>query len=63
MDRLLGPITPACPADINADGMIDAADLAIVLGAWGTPAADLTGNGTTDAADLSILLGAWGACR
>lgn len=51
-----------CPADLNGDGQVGAADLATLLGAWGSPAADLDGNGTTDAADLSVLLGAWGSC-
>jgi hypothetical protein len=46
--------------DLNGDGAVDAADLAILLGAWGTAAADLNGDGTTDAADLAVLLGAWG---
>jgi hypothetical protein len=52
----------ACPADIDGNGAIDAADLAILIGAWGTPQADLDGNGTTDAADLASLLGGWGPC-
>jgi hypothetical protein len=45
--------------DLNGDGRIDGADLAILLGAWGTAAADLTDDGTTSGADLAILLGAW----
>jgi hypothetical protein len=51
-----------CLGDLNADGFVNAADLATLLGAWGSPGADLDGNGTTDAADLSVLLGAWGSC-
>lgn len=52
-----------CPADITGDGTVDAADLSLLLGAWGTAGtADLDGNGTVNAADLSILLGAWGSC-
>ncbi len=45
--------------DLNGDGRVDGADLAILLGAWGTAGADLTGDGTTSGADLAILLGAW----
>ncbi len=45
--------------DLNGDGRIDGADLAILLGAWGTAGGDLTGDGTTSGADLAILLGAW----
>lgn len=49
------------PADLNCDGTVDAADLAILLGAWSTadPAADLDDSGNVDAADLAILLGSW----
>ncbi|MBX3355923.1 MAG: hypothetical protein KF724_09520 [Phycisphaeraceae bacterium] len=47
--------------DINLDGNVDGADLAIVLGNWGQPGlSDLNGDGTTDGADLAILLGLWG---
>jgi hypothetical protein len=50
----LGPV-----GDFTGDGLVDAADLGILLGAWGTAGADLDGNGTTDAADLAALLGSW----
>jgi hypothetical protein len=53
---------PECPADLNDSGTVDAADLAILLGAWNTAGADLNASGSTDAADLAILLGSWGAC-
>ncbi|MFO0827654.1 MAG: hypothetical protein U0572_05840 [Phycisphaerales bacterium] len=52
----------ACPADLDSNGTVDAADLAVLLGAWGGAAGDLDGNGSTDAADLAVLLGAWGPC-
>ncbi len=49
------------PGDLNGDGVVNAADLAILLGQWGGPgSADLNGDGTVSAADLAILLGAWG---
>ncbi|MFO0828319.1 MAG: dockerin type I domain-containing protein [Phycisphaerales bacterium] len=53
-----------CLGDLNHDGKVGAADLAIVLGAWGQNGgqADLDGNGTVNGADLSVLLGAWGDC-
>lgn len=53
-----------CPGDVNGDNVRDGADLAAVLGNWGTtaPATDLNADGTTNAADLSVLLGNWGAC-
>lgn len=57
-----------CPADINGDGVVDGADLTIVLGEWGPCPVpddcpgDLTGDGLVDGADLTIVLGEWGAC-
>jgi hypothetical protein len=55
-----------CPGDVNSDGKVDAADLAVVLGFWGPvgafPAADINGSGVIDAGDLAILLGSWGSC-
>jgi hypothetical protein len=57
-------IGQACPADINGDGTVNAADLSDVLANWGTndPATDLNDDGTVGAPDLAIMLGAWGAC-
>jgi hypothetical protein len=48
--------------DLDGNGAVDASDLALLLGAWGSadPAKDLDGDGTVNAADLAILLGAWG---
>lgn len=45
--------------DLNGDGVVDGADLGLLLGAWGTAGADLNADGTTDGADLGILLGSW----
>lgn len=56
--RWVGTSLPVV-GDLNGDGHVDASDLGILLGGWGTAAADLTGDGTTDAADLGVLLGAW----
>lgn len=53
-----------CPGDLDGSGAVDAADLAVLLGAWGSSgAADLDGSGSVDAADLALLLGGWGACK
>ena len=56
----------ACvPGDLNGDGIVNAADMAILLGAWGpNPGhpADLNQDGTVNAADLSELLANWGPC-
>lgn len=54
--------------DINGDGMVDATDLGLLLGAWGECAsdgmdlcaADLDGDGAVTGADLGVLLSAWG---
>ena len=60
-------IPGVCVADISPaipDGLVNGADLAVLLSAWGTPGlTDLDGSGSTEAADLALLLGAWGACN
>jgi len=53
--------TQTCvPADLNCDGAVNAQDIAILLGQWGTTgSADLSGDGTVGPQDIAILLGAW----
>ena len=53
-----------CPADINADRVVDGIDLSHVLGSWATAdeAADINGDGNVDGADLNHVLAAWGVC-
>jgi hypothetical protein len=52
-----------CLGDLDIDGVVGQADLAILLGSWGTPGpGDLDGNDQVNQADLAILLGAWGDC-
>jgi len=48
-------------ADLNCDGVVDGADLTILIAAWGSDdaAADLNGDGTVDGADLGVLLANW----
>ncbi len=56
---------PQCPADFNGDGMVTAADLALLLGSWGECAgcpADIDNDGWVNAFDLALLLGTWGEC-
>ena len=55
-------IVQPCPADLNGDGVVNASDLAGLLGGWGPTNGDVNGSGSTDAADLAALLGAWGNC-
>ena len=63
-DVQLDATSTLAEADLNADGTVNGADLAIVLGAWATngqpSGADLDGNGTVNGADLAIVLGSWG---
>jgi len=57
---------PEIPGDLNGDGVVDGADLLILLSQWGVCGdpndcpADLNGDGVVDGADLLILLGNWG---
>ncbi|MFO0873626.1 MAG: hypothetical protein U0575_06595 [Phycisphaerales bacterium] len=61
---------PECPADLAPpggapDGMVNGADLGILLSSWGPCpgcAADINGDGVVDGSDLGLLLAAWGAC-
>ncbi len=49
--------------DLDGDGDVDSADLAILLAAWGACSgcpADFDGSGVVDSADLAVLLAAWG---
>jgi alpha-tubulin suppressor-like RCC1 family protein len=61
-----GSVVTACPygrGDLNADGFVDGADLAILLALWGTVGAeigDLSGDGLVSGADLGQLLYNWG---
>ena len=55
-----------CAADLSTDGVVNGADLGILLNAWGpaspTAASDLNHDGSVNGADLGLLLSAWGPC-
>jgi len=54
-------LTPV-QADLNCDGIVNGADLGIVLGTWGpcaTCSGDINSDGVVDGADLGIVLGSW----
>jgi alpha-tubulin suppressor-like RCC1 family protein len=55
-----------CEADLSGNFMVDAADLGILLGNWGTSPitgqGDLTRDGIVNASDLAALLTKWGSC-
>jgi hypothetical protein len=48
--------------DVNGDHFVDGADIADLLGAWGTDdrAADLDRDGIVDGVDLAIAISDWG---
>jgi hypothetical protein len=61
----LGPSGPACPWDLDGDGLTGITDLLSLIVAWGTNPGgppDLDGDGTVGIADLLELLSAWGPC-
>ncbi len=49
--------------DLNLDGIVNGADLSVLLAFWGVPQApvgDINGDGIVAGADLAFLLGHWG---
>ena len=58
-----GTTVTALPTpDLNNDGVVNAPDLAILLGQWGpceSTCPDFNGDGQVDAVDISMLLGEW----
>ncbi|HYE03420.1 MAG TPA: hypothetical protein VD963_09320 [Phycisphaerales bacterium] len=58
-------IDTLCPADHNADGVVDTQDVSAFLSDWfadiagGTLVTDFDGNGTVSTGDLSLFLSAW----
>jgi hypothetical protein len=56
-----------CVGDLTLDGVVNGADLGILLGSWfecqGGCASDLNSDGIVNGADLGILLSAWGPCN
>jgi hypothetical protein len=66
----LGAAVPAaaqCPADVTGNGLVNGADLGLVLSAWGSDGTDESGSdvnqdGIVNGADLGYLLSSWGTC-
>lgn len=53
----------ACASDLNGDGIVAGADLALVLGSWGpckTCDGDVNGDHVVDGVDLAFVLTRWG---
>jgi hypothetical protein len=60
--NLIPDACEAVPGDLDGNGVVNGADLTLLLNAWGTCSgcpADLNGDGSVGAADLAILLNAW----
>ena len=55
-----------CVGDLTLDGLVNGADLGILLAGWGactgSCASDLNRDGVVNGADLGVLLAAWGVC-
>jgi hypothetical protein len=55
-----------CEGDFNFDGLVDGADLGLLMSAWGSRSAlleDLNDDTVVDGADLGFFLGKWGVCN
>jgi hypothetical protein len=55
-----------CVGDFNVDGVVNGADLGLMLSSWGPCGAncpyDLNADGQINGADLGLVLSAWGVC-
>ena len=55
-----------CLGDVNFDGIVNGADISVLLGFWGLNgkpvAADINKDGQVDGTDLANVLGSWGEC-
>ena len=60
------PAEKSCPGDVNLDGLVDAADLGVLIAEWNCTkgcSADLNEDGLVDSADLGLLIAGWGFCN
>ena len=62
-----GNVICDCAGDLTFDGVVNGADLGILLSAWGTCggscASDLNRDGVVNGADLGAMLSEWGSCE
>jgi formylglycine-generating enzyme required for sulfatase activity len=64
---LTAPGHAQCPGDITGNGLVNSADLGLVLAALGSDGSDEVGSdinqdGVVNGADLVAVIGAWGPC-
>ena len=59
---LSATISGGRPGDLNGDGVVNGADLGVLLSLWGSAGGpgDLNGDGIVNGADLGVLLANWG---
>ena len=63
LNLLCEPFEVPCPEDLNGDGIVDGADIGLLLAAWGEAGdGDINNDGDTNGADIGLLLAAWGEC-
>ncbi len=58
------PYSPVCTGDFDGNGVVNALDLGVLLGGWGSNLEkfDLNGDSAIDGTDVGALLGNWGPC-
>lgn len=56
------PLPPQCPADVDQNGVVNLADLAIIIMFWNTPgpAGDVDDDGAVGIGDVAMLITHWG---
>ncbi|NBX32421.1 MAG: hypothetical protein EBR07_06765 [Planctomycetes bacterium] len=61
-----GNVICDCTGDLNLDGVVNGADLGLMLASWGPCGSscpyDLNVDGVVNGADLGLMLSAWGTC-
>jgi hypothetical protein len=66
LDGCSGAAPPSIPGDLNGDGIVNTADLLLLLSNWGPCpgegrcSGDFNGDGVVNVADLLVLLNNWG---
>ncbi|MHC5113099.1 MAG: hypothetical protein ACYTGP_01565 [Planctomycetota bacterium] len=58
------PAPASCTSDLDGNGIVEFADILVLLAHWGNPGGlgDLNGDNSVDFADLLVLISDWGPC-